>query len=606
MQQFDRHSEKYTPLGNMSAQGIKRLLGTPTIDQLQTVIREAVQNSWDASTGERTPVFSVHLRKLASQEMVTIREIIFSDYIPEDQQDCLSNFLNQENPWVLELSDIGTSGLGGPTDASVITQDHENSDFVDFVRNVGSPRDTKHGGGTYGYGKSSLYSLSRCGTILIDSLTTYMNRDERRVIGCRTASSFIVEKGDHKGKYTGRHWWGKKTPENGGLDPVKGLPAEEISKQLGLFQRGQGDYGTTIMIIDPLLEASPHEVMNAIQRSLLWNFWPKLVNYPGRGVTMKFRTILDGEELSLPDVEDCPPLDIFSAAMLELKSEGGISIVCKQPKKNLGKLKIVKTAKGTRLPGFGPTDDGMFPEASCHVALMRPAELVVKYLEGNLLPPSAEWGGLFICSDENEVEEAFAMAEPPAHDDWIPSSLPRGHQKTYVNVALRNIKIEMEQAVSAIPVKSENGNAELAKLSSRMGSLLSGALGDGISLERPATRKRKGGGKKKSLRIVGLEGIGPAEWVNGEILAWFSFSIESSEPKNIKVTGTSKIYIDGELSNDSPDGSRPEIRIWTDKNDQVLSNSSTLEIDSGKAVNIRVGISIPKESAISFTPEIIE
>lgn len=607
MNPFERQSEKYTPLGNMSAQGIKRLLGTPTIDQLQTVIREAVQNSWDASGGtRRKPSFHVHLRQLTEDEMKVFREVIFEDYVPEDADDCLSGFLGKRSPWVLELSDIGTTGLGGPTDASVITDDGEDSDFVDFVRNVGSPRDTTHGGGTYGYGKSSLYSLSKCGTIIIDSQTKYKGRDERRLIACRVASSFVVKSGANRGKYTGRHWWGKFDTKGEALDPVTGRSAESISRRIGALERQDNDHGTSIIILDPAMDDVPEKVMNAIQRALLWNFWPKMVAYPGKGQAMHFYTRLNGREIPLPALEECPPLNLFSSAIRNLKSGEADSIDCQRPSKHLGLLSIVKDVKGARLPGFGPSDDGMFPEAACHVALMRPAELVVKYLTGNPLPPAVEWGGVFVCSDEDDVEHAFAMSEPPAHDDWVPSSMPKGNSKTYVRVALRRIRDQMEQISSAVQINAEGQGAELGKLAGRMGALLAGSLGDGLSPSRPNGKVRASSRKPKALRVCDLEGYGPAEWDNGEVLAWFSFRVESPEPRDVTITGTPKVFIDGENSDEAPDGTRPEIRVWLDKDENLIANGPSVVTSTDQTGLVWVGISIPDDSAVSFTPEIVQ
>lgn len=605
MKVFDRQSERYSKLGNMSAQGIKRLLGTPTIDQLQTVIREAVQNSWDASTGIRRPHFVVHLRQLSDKEMEVIREVIFDDYVPEDASDCMSGFLEQHNPWILELSDIGTSGLGGPTDASVITRNEDDSDFVDFVRNVGTPRDTAHGGGTYGYGKSSLYSLSKWGAIIVDSLTQYKGRDERRLIACRVASSFIIEEGLNRGKYTGRHWWGRRDHSGDGLDPVCGRAAQAVSCQIGALERSDDDYGTSIMILDPVMEDRPEKVVNAIQRALLWNFWPKMVRFQGKGQAMTFRTLLNGTEIALPKLDDCPPLDIFACAMRNLKSSGGTPIDCGNPKRHLGMLRIEKEPKGVRRSGFGPQDDGMFPEAACHVALMRPAELVVKYVEGNLLPPTAEWGGVFICSNEYDVEQAFAMSEPPAHDDWCPSSMPKGNAKTFVRVALRRIREQMEQVAAAVQMNAEGQGAELAKLSGRMGALLVGAAGDGLSPSRPPG-KRGAPRKASSLKISNLQGYGPAEWNDGEVFAWFSFRVESPESRKVTLTGSPRVFIDGENADEAPDGSRPEIRVWADKNEELLGTGESVVVNTDDADLVWVGISIPHESAVSFTPEILE
>lgn len=606
MKAFERQSEKYSRLGNMSAQGIKRLLGTPTIDQLQTVIREAVQNSWDASKGaRRKPVFHVHLRELTDKEMDVFREVIFEDYVSEDASDCLSRFLGRSNPWVLELSDVGTSGLGGPTDASVITSEDEDTNFVDFVRNVGTPRDTVHGGGTYGYGKSSLYSLSKCGTIIIDSQATYKSRDERRLIACRVASSFIIEKGANRGKYTGRHWWGKYDRSGECLDPVAGRTAETISRQIGALERGNKDYGTSIMILDPVMEDQPEKVMNAIQRTLLWNFWPKMVPFPGKGQPMSFYTWLNDKEIPLPELDDCPPLNIFSSAIRKLKAGDAIPIDCQRPQKHLGLLRIERDVKGSRLPGFGPEEDGMFPEAACHVALMRPAELVVKYLTGNLLPPTVEWGGVFICSDDGDVEHAFAMSEPPAHDDWIPGSMPKGNSKTFIRVALRRIQEQMEQVASAAQINAEGQGAELAKLSGRMGSLLAGAPGDGLSPSRPNGKGRGSSRNPKSLKICELEGYGPAEWEGDEVLAWFSFRVESPDPREVTLTGSPKIFIDGENSEEAPDGSRSEVRVWLDRDEKLIGKGANVTLNTDEVDLVWVGISIPDESAVSFTPEIL-
>ena len=90
---------------------------------------------------------------------------------------------------------------------------------------------------------------------------------------------------------------------------------------------------------------------------------------------------------------------------------------------------------------------------------MRPAELVVKYLEGPALPTdSVEYGGVFICDEE--VEEAFAAAEPPAHDDWIPDNLT-GRDKTFVRVALRRIRDTVNEYAAPAQVPATAAEATL-------------------------------------------------------------------------------------------------------------------------------------------------
>ena len=42
------HAECFAAAGGMAADGMKKLLGTPTLSLLETVVRETVQNTWDA------------------------------------------------------------------------------------------------------------------------------------------------------------------------------------------------------------------------------------------------------------------------------------------------------------------------------------------------------------------------------------------------------------------------------------------------------------------------------------------------------------------------------------------------------------------------------
>lgn len=603
---MERQSEMYSNKGNMAAQGIQRLLGAPNMDRLQTVIRESVQNSWDAAKGRKKPTFTIHLRCLTEKEMIFLKSNIFRDVVEEPDANGLKGLLAKENPLVIELADYDTLGLGGPTDATEMPEGDDITDFVDFMRNFGTPRDTVHGGGTYGYGKSSLFSLSRCNTIIVDSMTKYKGKEVRRLMSTRIASSFTIRSGKNKGMYTGRHWWGAyKERSSDLLDPITGNAAKASSRALGMPERKAGDLGTSIMILDPLLDHDVETIMNAIQRSLLWNFWPKMLHYPYKGSAMQFHTYLEGTEIPMPHPENCPPLDLYCEAMESLKDGESELLSCQRPIKNLGQLNITKGLCSDRLQGFQQDDDDMFPDRSCHIALMRPAELVVKYLEGNPLPGSGyEWAGVFLCSDEHEVEKAFADAEPPAHDDWNPKFLPKGHGKTWVRTALRRIKEQMELAMPNRSVTTVAGNAPLAPLSDRMGSLLLGAIGDGTSKKRG---KGKSGSKSKSkqLMITDFQGWGPDESADGEILAWFTFNVDGPPQQRITLTGSASVFIDGEKSESAPNGEKPEIRVWATKQSQdILGKEDSLELEVQDATDIWVGISIPDDVAVSFHPEI--
>ena len=53
------HSEPFSRDGNIAADGAARLLGQPALSPLELVIRESIQNSWDASLEIKgTPQYS--------------------------------------------------------------------------------------------------------------------------------------------------------------------------------------------------------------------------------------------------------------------------------------------------------------------------------------------------------------------------------------------------------------------------------------------------------------------------------------------------------------------------------------------------------------------
>ena len=111
-------------------------------------------------------------------------------------------------------------------------------------------------------------------------------------------------------------------------------------------------------------------------------------------------------------------------------------------------------------------DEALIPKKLSHFALLRPAELVVtyKHIEGGLKEDQPQWGGVFICDDNEEIEKAFAKSEPPAHDDWKPNSTNEisKEQKTFVRSALKNIKKRVNSLNGR--EKSENDLSQNLKL----------------------------------------------------------------------------------------------------------------------------------------------
>ena len=494
-------SERYGSTGNIG-ENFRRLLGAPSLDPLQTVLREAIQNVADAALPETGPGIEIRIRRLTRDQ----RRILASRIVRElprepDSKKLLSSMRSRQDMVVMEICDFGTVGLGGPTRSDRIPAGEKRTDFVDFLRNIGTPRDTEQGGGTYGFGKVALYRASRCSTIIVDTLPHAAGSDGRRLIGCHVGRSFDVPENGMCSRFTGRHWWGVPNSKDGIVDPITGLDAKHLATGIGLPERSGTKSGTSIMILD--FETAGEElavVGNRVIEGLLWNFWPRMMRDTPVNQRFSCRVEVDGSPLTIPFPEDFPPLDLFSKAMRAVRSRSGNDlrqISSQRPAKLLGTLALERGMRTPRRPLVA--DGSLFPTAAHHIALMRPIELVVKYLDGTPLPDERlEWAGAFVTSREEEVERAFADSEPPAHDDWTPNNFPRSRAKSYVTVALRRLRgiaTDMGLVATGDPGSSD-GSPPLARVAGRLGAALEGVGGDGAG-----TRRRKGnGGRTRPVR----------------------------------------------------------------------------------------------------------
>lgn len=600
MKPLDLQSEPYSNLGNISAKGIGKILGTPRHDRLQIVVRETVQNSWDARAPGAGPTYKLRIRTLTPEQQRVLQDEVFAELPPDAEEAApIRQALTGERVVVLEIADFNTCGLGGPVRADVV-EEHEATDFVDFMRNIGSPRDTELGGGTYGYGKTSLYAMSECRTVLVHSRTRHHGHATDRLMGCRLGDPFTVTEGAAKGRYTGRHWWGRQS--GAVVDPLADEEVRQVADRLGLFARQEHDFGTTLLMLCPVLEGrSMRQAANAAVESLLWFFWPKMVKHPA--APMRFEVLLEDERLDIPRLSDCPPLDLFEQAMLNLKEEEEVwtsEVWCGRPRQKLGMLSLMKGARGPRRTfDTGPEVAPLFPAESHHVALMRPAELVVKYQTGPALPSTLfEYGGVFICDDD--VEPAFAAAEPPAHDDWVPDYLT-GHDKTFVRMAYKRIQEKLHAFAQA---RARNDQASgtgrsFGMLGDALGDLLIGAGGERLGGMRPSPG---GSSPKKNLAVRGPATAGFSVH-DGDECALFDVAVESATDADVVLQSKPAVVLFDGSAEDSAEGRRPEVKAWLSEDGDVIGQGAELQmaLKAKTEVRFKVAVSLPGECKVKLT-----
>jgi hypothetical protein len=520
MSLMSRYSEPYSATGGLAAEGVLNQLGRPNIEPLEVLVREAVQNCWDAKR-TTAPGITVEVgrRSLDSAQRAFCRDELLIDPPPGLP---LATELDSA-PDLLYFADFGTDGLGGPTRAD---QAGHNRDFVDFVRNIGQPPDKDLGGGSYGYGKAAFYIASRARTILIDTLCIGLSgQPEHRFIACGLGYNFDDDAGR---PHTGRHWWGQIV--DGVPEPLTGEAADSAAEGLGLpRRRDRTDLGTTIVIVAPgvaVRSADADHSMSFIAEALAWNFWPRMIDTPGAGRrTMDFRVLDDTREVRVPNPRSHQRLREFVEAMDRQREDPGEDaellldreIRALRPARRLGRLVIKKGSVVTVDSPERPVPVGarLTADALHHVALMRNAELVVRYLPG-AVPVAARMGyaGVFKCSVD--VDEAFRAAEPPTHDDWVFRGMPRGQDRSFVKISLERVAGVCREAAgyeTSIRSALDGVDVPLGEFADSLASLLPGVAGPGAR-KQPASSSSRG----RRRRAPGRPTIKPDVedfWIDG-------------------------------------------------------------------------------------------
>lgn len=512
--------EAYPRSGGLAAAGFYKLLGRPRLDPLTVLVRETAQNSWDARSSDSKPVvFTISGRSMGDDERAVLAERIF----PKSHLAAgtgLASALAKPGMLAIYITDRNTKGLGGPVHADE-ADPTETYDWVDFVLNVGKANTSGHTGGTYGFGKTISYVVSNANSVVIHSRARCNGRIETRLMACAIGEEFTLE----RRLWTGRHWWGVKVGRGEPPAPLTGAAADELARQIGMPPFAPEELGTNLLIVDPDLGGrSLAQAMSFISESVLWHLWPKLHAGNGEG-QMDIRIDMNGEPVQVPDPADRPPLQGFVQAYRAL-NDGvdaagipGATVVpveCQRPKTTVGDLAIVPLVQRPRPmvdDGFDPNDaDSPQPAAairggSHHVALLRSPELVVDYLEG----PSAsdaglEWAAVFRCRREHDGK--FASSEPPTHDSWAPELLPKGPDRTVVNVGLRRIRECLEERWATVPTGEEMISSSTALIADDLAHLVRTEVGAGRGR---SPRKTSSSTATISPRVEVVH-AGPIEW----------------------------------------------------------------------------------------------
>ncbi|NJD28908.1 MAG: hypothetical protein FIA92_11500 [Chloroflexi bacterium] len=613
MTPLDLQSERVNAMGNIVSEGVLNQLGRPRLDRLTVLIREAGQNSWDAKADEAPTVrFSTDLYEVSEEQRRILRNTVFRS-LPKGVRLAEALDRRRADPLrLLAISDRGTKGLGGPTRADLVGRPDEPRDFVDFMRNVGEPP-RRIAGGTYGYGKTAFYRASGPRAILAYTRCRVNGRVETRFIAAALGDSHIAE----RVRYTGRHWWGRLV--DGIVEPATGAEANELGLCLGLPTFDGTELGTSVVVIDPQLDGrTPMSASAHIAEALLWHFWPKMLPGDTGAPAMEFHVSCDGLTVVVPDPRSTPPLNGFAEAMSVVKGRAighpialesaQYPIASQRPAAHLGRLALVKFGHVPRRHLADDDRDGawVIPDLAHHVALMRGPELVVKYMEGPVLPGATiEYAGSFLV--DPAVESAFAKSEPPTHDDWSPDMLENDWERRYVRIAQRRIAEILQEYASPLPVESESVTTVggLGGFSDELGSIFLGEAGSGLSVPDDggtAGSRAVGGTRPRRPRLTIAPDGGHLELFEGRRAFAVDFAVEHvpGSTRSIVLAESSVVLEGHAIETDPPAGAgSPEVICWVGPDGRRHTGDRL--IVSGQATGMwRVYVSVPTDAAIAL------
>ncbi len=480
--------------GNMDASAFRKLMMVQELAAEELLAREVIQNSSDAastlrreSKNERIPfrmeflfrqlegsakrsfIDATHLSDLFNRGIK-----VGSEKLGINSEVDLGKILGQGPLEILEMSDYGARGLKGSPKSM------KKSAYYNCLLTIAASKNKEgNSGGSYGFGKSAFINGSKIGVVFAYSCFAPTSKEDaatRRFGG-------VVYWNDHEFNespegFTGLGAFGDPNNQCNWLDsPFEDADADALAESCGLIVRDPSNvdtWGTSIVVLCPSVE--PEDLVPAIER--YW--WPALVGAQPKmkvrvtGYDGKLKQISPKQNPSLKNFIrgfDLATTDLIAAQPYELKKE----ITSESGSLHLG----IFAGVADPATCFDPKrSDGTSKESQ--VCLVRSPLMVVKYLDYGRGASSAPFvDGIFVASDDAQIEKLLQAAEPATHDYWWPkgtspkASMKRNSPEIF-NVVY-SIKKGLEQSVAALKsaikppiVKERTGLKNFGKLLSSM------------------------------------------------------------------------------------------------------------------------------------------
>ena len=531
--------------GDQTSGGRGKLLrATTDLTRVQVLVRETLQNSWDAADlDDWVPAYGVHIYRPSDEAKRVLTDSIFAELPPS--LEVLEQSLQDPDMHVMEIYDRGTTGLNGPVRASEAADPDSPNNFNAFVFDIGTTKSDGASGGTFGFGKTATFEVSHAHSVVYWSVCATRSGDlEHRLI-----ASTLHEPYDQDGaRYTGAHWWGD--PDDAEIVPLRGDAAQMLGEALFKTTFGEDETGTSILVIDPEMtdvkdsdletvaerrpvrsDAEADILVEEIVEALADNAWPKVVYAGGEYPPMLFEIFRRDEQLevaakirshytryskSLTEIRKTldqleGPTD-ESADFQVLKSSPPIPINLR-PARSFdaphsaffgertdsvsGYLHLMLTLDSSA-GAVGGNKDSVGDSPCNQLCLMRSkAEFVVYYDKVvDIELDGLQWTGVF--KPTPECDHHFASSEPPTHDAWTPNTAESEISSYVVRRTIEQVRKKTRDFLEAQQGEIKAANRSVRDVSAALRSFMPISVFDSASDLAADRRRNSGSGKKGS------------------------------------------------------------------------------------------------------------
>lgn len=622
-----RYSKKRGP-GDQTSGGRGKLLQSD-LSHTELLVRETIQNSWDAKLEDWTPAYGLKVRRTDASLRRALRNLVFEERAGLER---LEASLRSDDLHVTEVYDRGTRGLDGPVRSGQAPKPGEPNNFNALVFDIGTSKARIGSGGTYGFGKTAAFEASACHTVIYWTRTfNEAGRIDYRLIACCLGDPYETA----GQRFTGAHWWGAANGTSL-IEPLQGEAAMVLGEELFETHFGDADdetpeTGTSMLIIDPVAQLSdPHdharealravrsdadavECADQLSQAISRNLWPKLLPRraswdPPMIVSVFCDAWAEGEK------ERTPSPGAYSRFGYSLQRVRAAQDQADEPEKPVEclqemiypiKLSLFAARKkgftdeqilGSRRDGIAghlhlwsvldlSDEDEKRSEANSICIMRSAAELVVGYIESDPLDDSStQWHGVF--KPTPECDRHFAACEPPSHDTWSLLSTAPAESAHVVGNVLRQIRSKRREFLHQRQSNRPEESGSVWRVSSLLRSFA--PLGDGPEESSTAAasaprnlRKRVGAPPRKSyVEITGQEP--PLHLFDGTVVHRVRIRLDAQAPTPTLITPVIRaVTFDGGMELEDTElhsefeGGDPILRPGESRSLQIYTSAET-------------------------------